>query len=205
MNDPRAMEARATNTTNDDMNTRNCEHLQSFCQCAEQRDVIFYYVGYFSQSIIAAMADAVKLRVEYVGAASPTRRKLFSSFIEMAQNIVHYSADHYPNSDRAEHEIRHGSVCICTVGDRFYLHCANPIQEDNAQRLREKLEHLRTLTNDEIRREYKETLRSDTPEESKGAGLGLLTMARDASEPLEFEFGPSSRPGNVMFCLKATI
>jgi len=67
------------------------------------------------------------------------------------------------------------------------------------------LETLRTMTIDEIKREYKEMLRAETPEESKGAGLGLLTMARDASEPLEFEFTPANAAGNVMFCLRATI
>lgn len=181
-------------------------HWEYFCQCAERRDVIFYYVGYFSQNIIAAMADAVKMRVEYVGAASMTRRKLFSSFIEMTQNIIHYSADAYEAVGPAEHAaMRHGSVCISTKDDRYYLHCANPVQIDVANRLREKLQYLRTLTNDEIKREYKETLRAETPEESKGAGLGLLTMARDASEPLEFEFGPANASGNTMFCLKATI
>jgi hypothetical protein len=186
-------------------NKENCDHMQTFCQCADRRDVIFYYVGYFSQSIIAAMADAVKMRVEYVGAASLTRRKLFSSFIEMAQNIIHYSADSYEGAGQAEHAMRHGSVCISTKDDRYYLHCANPVQVEVADRLREKLEHLRTLTIDEIKREYKEMLRSETPEESKGAGLGLLTMARDASEPLEFEFAPANDAGNVMFCLRATI
>lgn len=179
--------------------------MQTFCQCADRRDVIFYYVGYFSQSIIAAMADAVKMRVEYVGAASLTRRKLFSSFIEMAQNIIHYSADSYEGVGQAEHAMRHGSVCISTKDDRYYLHCANPVQVEVADRLREKLQHLRTLTIDEIKREYKEMLHSETPEESKGAGLGLLTMARDASEPLEFEFAPVNAAGNVLFFLRATI
>jgi hypothetical protein len=179
--------------------------MDEFCRCTERGDVIFYYVGYFSQNIIAAMGDAVKLRVEYVGAEGMTRRKLFSSFIEMAQNIIHYSADAVEKTGEAEHAMRHGSVCISTANDRYFLHCANPVNHAVAERLREKLEHLRTLTIDEIKREYKETLRLDTPEDSKGAGLGLLTMARDASAPLEFEFSPASAVGNVMFCLKATI
>jgi hypothetical protein len=179
--------------------------LQDFCHCAGSGEVIFFYVGYFSQNIISAMADAVKMRIEYVGAEGLTRRKLFSSFIEMTQNIVHYSADYYEKAGQTENGMRHGSVCITSKGDHYYLHCANPILADVADRLREKLEHLRTLTIDEIKREYKEMLRSETPEDSKGAGLGLLTMARDASEPLEFEFVPATEGGNCTFFLKATI
>lgn len=186
-------------------NTKFNTHLHSSCECAGHNHVIFYYMGYFSQNIIAAMADSVKTRVEYIGAASPTRRKLFSSFIEMAQNIIHYSADSVDTAGKASAEMRRGSVCISVENDRYYLKCSNLVHADIADLLRDKLEHLRTMTNDEIRLEYKETLRSETPEESKGAGLGLLTMARDASEPLDFEFIPEGADGNMMFCLKATI
>jgi len=41
----------------------------SFFSVAREHQVIFYYVGYFSQTIIAAMADAVKLQLEVAGVA----------------------------------------------------------------------------------------------------------------------------------------
>ncbi|MBS1169844.1 MAG: hypothetical protein H6R01_762 [Burkholderiaceae bacterium] len=178
---------------------------REFCEIACKRHVIFYYVGYFSQSIISAMADAVRMGVEHIGAASQTRRRLFSSFVEMAQNIVHYSADALTPEDRNDREMRHGSVCIGIHGEKYFLICANPIKTEMAEQLRETLEPLRTMTIDEIKAAYKKMLQSDAPEGSKGAGLGLLTMARDASEPLEFDFAPSREAGITMFYLKATI
>jgi len=181
------------------------DHYEEFHEIAVKRNVIFYYVGYFSQTIISAMADAVKMRVEHVGAAGQTRRKLFSSFVEMAQNIIHYSADSLAQAGQTDMQMRHGSVCICTKDDKYFLHCSNPINTEVAGRLREKLVQLRTMTMDEIKLAYKEMLRSEAPEDSKGAGLGFLTMARDASQPLEFEFGPATESGHTMFYLKATI
>lgn len=181
------------------------QQWDDFHRCVERRDVIFYYVGYFSQTIIAAMADAVKLRAEHTGAVAVTRRKLFSSFIEMTQNIVHYSADSYEKEGISEASMRHGAVFISLTDERYYLHCSNPVNAVVAEKLREKLEHLRSLTIDEIKLEYKEMLRSETPPDSKGAGLGFLTMARDASAPLEFEFSPPVADGTSMFYLRATI
>jgi hypothetical protein len=64
---------------------------------------------------------------------------------------------------------------------------------------------LRTMTLEEIKRAYQDTLRAEVPEGSKGAGLGFLTVARDASEPLEFEFEPCSGDDGMMFYLKATV
>lgn len=178
---------------------------QDFCQYAKDRDIIFYYVGYFSQSLIATMADAVKSRIAHVGTAGNTSRKIFSTFIEMAQNIIHYSVDTYDNSGTEQHNLSHGAVIISFKDDHYYLQCANPVHKESAEKLRAKLEQLRTMTIEEIRQEYKVVLRAETPEDSKGAGLGLLTVARDASEPLEFDFLPVDDSGNIMFYLKATI
>lgn len=185
----------------------NAENPGSFFNLARQHRVIFYYVGYFSQSIIAAMADAVKLQLEVADVAGPTRRKLFSSFVEMAQNIIHYSADTLTPPSHDNGELRHGSVCIRREADgSFLLLCANPVEPRIADELREKLAALRSMTLEEIKQAYRQTLREETPEGSKGAGMGFLTMARDAREPLEFGFDATQGPDQApVFYLKAAI
>jgi hypothetical protein len=179
---------------------------RAFFDMAQRHKVIFYYVGYFSQTIVASMAEAVKLQLEVAGVAGPTRRKLFSSFVEMAQNIIHYSADALTPTSKVDGELRHGSVCIKEEGDgRFLLLCANAIEPRMADELRPRLDALHSMTMDEIKQAYKQTLRAETPEGSKGAGMGFLTVARDASEPLEFEFQLDSAKNTAVFYLKATI
>ena len=179
----------------------------SFFSLAREHQVIFYYVGYFSQHIVAAMADAVKLQLEVAGVAAPTRRKLFSSFVEMAQNIIHYSADSLTPASQNDGELRHGSVCIRREFDgSFSLLCANPIEPLMAEELRVKLTALRSMTLEELKLAYRQTLREDTPDGSKGAGLGFLTVARDAREPLEFDFDANNESGDSpVFYLKAAI
>jgi len=183
------------------------EKYGSFFQLARQHQVIFYYVGYFSQHIVAAMADAVKLQLEVAGVAAPTRRKLFSSFVEMAQNIIHYSADSLTPPSLNNGELRHGSVCIRREDDgSFLLLCANPIEPVMAEELRVKLGALRNMTLEEIKQAYRQTLREETPEGSKGAGMGFLTVARDARLPLEFDFDTADASGaSPVFYLKAAI
>ena len=167
---------------------------EPFFAMARERNVIFYYVGYFSQNIIAAMSDAVRLQLTVSGVDGTTRRKLFSSVVEMAQNIVHYSSDSLTSPSQPDGQLRHR------------LMCSNPVSTARVAQLRGTLERVRTMTLDEIKRAYKETLRAEVPEGSKGAGLGILTMARDASAPLEYNFQPiDSDPVSTMFQLVATI
>jgi hypothetical protein len=178
----------------------------AFFDLARRHRVIFYYVGYFSQNIIAAMAEAVKLQLEVSGVDGPTRRKLFSSFVEMAQNIIHYSADALTPSSQDDRELRHGSVCISERDGQYLLLCANPVEAGVAAALQDKLERLRSMTLDEIKKAYKDSLRAEAPEGSKGAGLGFLTVARDAREPLAFSIEPlAGRHDTQVFSLRAAI
>ncbi|RQN34502.1 SiaB family protein kinase [Paraburkholderia tropica] len=177
-----------------------------FFEIARQRNLIFYHKGYFSHSIVAAMSEVVKLQLEVAGLSGPTRRKIFSSFIEISQNIVHYSSDALSENWQQGGAVREGAMCISADGERHLMVCMNPIATVAVNDLREKLEPLRSMSIEEIKQAYKLSLRADTPTESKGAGLGFLTMARDASAPLEFAFYPrEDDPETTLFCLKTII
>ncbi|HEY0296945.1 MAG TPA: SiaB family protein kinase [Bordetella sp.] len=187
----------------------NIEHSMGqdrvFLQLARSRNVLFYHKGYFSQNIIAAMGEVVRLQLEVAGVEGPTRRKLFSSFVELAQNIMHYSSDTIP-PDSADSSARAGVVCIAAEDGHHVMLCINPIATASVTALRDKLEPLRDMSLEQIKQAYKASLRANTPEDSKGAGLGFLTMARDASAPLDFAFQPrDDAPGTTQFYLKAII
>ena len=185
-----------------------CKYRQiiAFAELARKSEVIFYYMGYFSQAIITAMAETVKLQLEAEGLDGSARRRLFSSFIEMAQNIIHYSSDGLTPSDQTDREMRHGSVMIARDEENYALICANPVASVDVEELRGILEPLRTMTLAEIKQAFRDSLRTETPEGSKGGGLGFLTMARDAAEPLEFDLVPETGdPDHLTFYLKATI
>jgi hypothetical protein len=71
-------------------------------------------------------------------------------------------------------------------------------------RLHARLTRIREMSKDELKALYKEQLRADPEEGSKGAGLGFMEIARRASKPLEFDFTEIDA-NFVFFALKATI
>lgn len=177
-----------------------------FFEFSQRRNVIFYHKGYFSHNIVGAMSEVVKLQLEVADLTASTRRKIFSSFIELSQNIVHYSSDLLVEGTGQGGEIREGAMCIFRQGERFLMVCINPIVATGVDKLRAYLESLSGMSADEIKVAYKLSLRAETPADSKGSGLGFLTMARDASAPLEFAFHPrQDDPDTTMFCLKTII
>lgn len=182
------------------------EEFDDFWQIAQKRNVIFFYAGYISQHVVAAISETIRARLDAAEAAGPTRRRIFSAFVEMSQNIMHYSSEALTPPEARDQQIRRGSFCIGARDDSFFLISANPVHSASVAEIRSRLEPLKSMTVDEIKAAYKKALREPTAEDSKGAGLGFLTMAREASEPLEFEFVPSpTQPDTTIFCIKAII
>jgi Family of unknown function (DUF6272) len=170
-------------------------------------NVFFFYEGFFTQSIIDACADALKMRIDASeGDNKKTRRKLIGAFIELGQNIVHYSAEMLTAADAETDEVRFGSLKVEEIDDRFTLTCSNPVTKAGYERLEKKLSVLVTMSLDEIKQSYREALRAEGDAESKGGGIGFLTLARDASEPLVFSFADiHDKPDLKMFNLTVTV
>lgn len=180
--------------------------FSAFCNTADFNGVLFYYHGSLSQNVIATMGEALKHRLEKEDASGPKARKLFSSFIEMEQNALHYSRD-VPGSNGE----KIGAVAVGKKNDKYYIVCGNLVEKKYAARICEKIEPLRSMTVDEIKKAYREQLKNDNhaleDSISKGAGLGFLTLAREASEPIEYSLidVPGGGQDFAYFFLKATI
>ncbi|MGY5956048.1 SiaB family protein kinase [Kosakonia sp. BK9b] len=168
-----------------------------------QNAVELFYTGYFSQQHIVSLGEVMRTWLDKHESSAITRRKLFSVFIEMGQNIVRYSSDERFLCT-GQDELRFGSVCFHMDPRHYYLETANLVGPEASSLLQTNLEVLRTMTQAEIRDAWKQGLRAEAPATSKGANIGLLTMARDTSAPLEYRIHPLAAGNLSAFHLKAT-
>jgi hypothetical protein len=155
-----------------------------FCSEADRNGVLFYYHGEVSPNVVAAMSDTVRQRLENVEASALARRKVFSAFMEMAQNILHYGA-------KGEGwNAKMGALAVEYTGEHFYVLCSNAIEAEHVERIKSKIDPVCQMSLDEVKAAYRAQLRNDEHEKdpiSKGAGLGFLTLAREASQPIEYQ------------------
>ena len=61
------------------------------------------------------------------------------AFIELAQNIVHYSADCLSDPAAVTDEVRYGTLKVIQTPIGFTLTCTNPVTRSAADRLEAKL------------------------------------------------------------------
>lgn len=168
---------------------------------------IFSYSGAVSTSIVGATGESLRARLAMLGVDSQRARKIFSSFVELAYNIIHHGE---PEGARDVKIVRCGSIAVWQEEQRYRLRSQSLISASNAPPIAQRLQALRELTPEQIRFEFRLRLTNlqYTSEESPkgGAGLGLLTIARNAAEPIDFELTPvPSHDGRLQLTLHTVV
>lgn len=176
-----------------------------FREAADANGIVFYYSGILSQNVIKTMSDSLKQKLQQQDEKGARSRKVFSTFIEMVQNAMHYS----PGTTDAD-DTKEGSIIVGKKDDKYFVICANFIEKQHETRISNKLDPILKMSADEIRQAYRAQLKNDQHSDdtiSKGAGLGFLTLARDSIEPIEYAFREAIGFENELSCfyLKATI
>ena len=187
------------------MNLRSFELFQNG---AADAGVIYYYSGIFDSGMMDMLSRALKDKLERENASGPVKRKLFSSFIEMAQNVLHYGG---APGGTAPESGKPGAIGMGHEEQSYWVACGNLVPSEQVERIHDKLTVLKSMPLAEIKAAYRQQLANDEHEStdviSKGAGLGLLTIARDSTQPIEFDFVPHAQSAGRFsyFYLKTVI
>jgi hypothetical protein len=151
-----------------------------------KQGIFFCFGGPISQELMVGIGDTLRNKMELDDANSATIVKVFSMFVEQSQNIIHYSAERTP-PDSETPELSSGIIGVGCDDEYYYVSCGNMIHNEAIESLREQLTKLQVMNKKELKQYYKEKRRNEKPEDSKGAGLGFIELARKSVKPIEFE------------------
>lgn len=159
--------------------------------------------GSFSHSIIEELGKAVKQYLEDERAEKNAVMDVFSIFIEQTQNVQHYtSRSDLPKSDGVN--VTTAIVVIGKADDKYWISSGNPVAKAHISDLTGHLDMLNGLDKQELKALYKQQLRKELPDSSRGAGLGLIDIARKMSSPFHYSIEELDDQ-YVFFGLKVTI
>ena len=163
--------------------------LYDFYNELKANRILFCFVGPIAQSSIEGVGSTLKRNLDLEEAGCTAKMSVFSIFVEQVQNILNYSAEKLGESEDLDNELRVGVVVVGHEenGD-YFIYCGNRIYNDDIVKLTEKIELINKLNKDELKTLYKEYRKKGNEPGSKGAGLGLIEIARRARGPLNFSF-----------------
>ncbi len=180
------------------------EEMFKFRDYLQEKGIIFCYSGYMTEEVLSGIGNAIKKKLELEQTDKKTARALFAIFVEQVQNVIRYSAEREPPGGEDDlAELRYGVLSVGqNLENRYFVSCGNLVRQNDVERLGSSLDHIQNLDKDGLKVLYKETLKGESPDGSKGAGVGFIDIARRAENGFEFDFTRVD-DDHSYFCLKA--
>ncbi|MBU2514718.1 SiaB family protein kinase [bacterium] len=165
-------------------------NLYQINQSFDCQGIFLNLSGPLSQNLMVEMGGLMKTKMKLEGSDSATIRKAFSVLVELNHNIIHYSAekDDENNENKINCQYGCGIISVGKEGNHYFLLSGNLIDNHRVKKLRTHLLMLSKMSKEELKTEYHNQRKSNPDKDSKGAGLGLIEMSRNACRPLEFKF-----------------
>lgn len=170
-------------------------------------DIDIIYSGPMWDDGIKGIAEMVKTHLENDEIPGSAARRVFSVFIEQVTNVLMYSAEKekYVMPGDETVEVSTGMLVLGQKGSKYFIQTGNVIRSERAGFIKDSIDHLNSLDKEELRMYRRERLNSvNDNAESKGAGLGLIEIAKRATAPITYSFEPTDE-NSVYFTLYVEI
>jgi len=169
------------------------QHLYLLKNLLHQEGIFFCLSGPISQKFVTEIGAMLEQKMSMENASRTTILRVFSLVVEKMQNIIHYSDEKVMDEntpDDPEKPLSFGIIAIGYEPEHYFVLSGNLIAADKVERLRQRLQQIQRMSKEELKEYYREQRRREPETGSKGAGLGLLEIAKKASAPIEFDFTP---------------
>ena len=166
-------------------------NMTEYINSLKSRNINISYNGPLWEEGIISMADMLKSQLSQKNLPKKASKTLFSVFVEQVTNMLMYSAGREQYEQTGKDEAPTGMLVLGQRENIFFIQTGNEIHNKNLEHIKTRIDYLNSLDKDELRLHNKERLRgkNDNPN-SKGAGLGLIEIARRATAPISYTIEP---------------
>ncbi len=147
----------------------------------QDKRILISYKGPVTPVIMAEISRDIQDKL----AENPrVSRKVFSVFMELAQNTLYYSVEKIKYAGRFDSV---GMVQIVEMDDLYVFICGNTVKKTNVVQLVNSCKTINALNKEELRKLKRHQRKQPQAPYSKGAGIGLVQVAILAGNPLEIQ------------------
>lgn len=178
-------------------------NMREYNDMIKELDISIIYSGPLWEDGIKGIAEMVRNHLSHEDIPGAAAKSVFSVFIEQVTNVLMYSADReiYTAPDKEMVEIPTGMLVLGRKNNKFFIQTGNEIKPGSMELIKRRIDHLNSLDKQELRKLHKKQLvEGDNNPDSKGAGLGLIEIARRATAPIKYTFEPLEE-GSLYFTL----
>jgi hypothetical protein len=156
------------------------QYISALHKMLNEENVLIIFNSYFNQdSLMNLLSIIEKQMVEKLS----LKKRIYNTMVEMFQNIIQHGDDY-----KQTEEGKAGLFYISETEEEYLLNTGNYIRNSKIPILREKLEHINSLDEEELEDFYNTRLFDFEIDTAKEAGLGIIDIRIKTDSKLEFNF-----------------
>jgi hypothetical protein len=155
--------------------------LFDFYQNVKDMNILLQFKGAVSQEILIEIGEMIN----HHGKQYPLEiQKSFAVFVELSQNIMNYSAEKELVNGK---EIGVGLLVFTEDDTSYNIYSGNQLLNENIEKLTSSIDTINQANTSILKEMYKEQARKPRNSLSKGAGLGLIFIARQSKSKIGYK------------------
>jgi len=167
-------------------------NIHSLYQKVSKGNLVISHEGAIDSDLISTFLEKVEDSLLQDGENVKKIRKIYNILVEALQNLFHHQ-ENPPKEFLKTIPIpglsQYIFFVVCKEGNGNYrITCGNFVLKSKVKVLRDRMEQLNSLSQEELKELYKIILNNDEFSEKGGGGLGFIDMARKSGNKFGYEF-----------------
>jgi len=163
------------------------ENKLTLCLTIDGNNIYQFSDKMNEENMINAANTIEKLLIERA-APKDKIQNVFELFIETIQNILNYSANSVELTNNKREVACNCNLSFFTNDNSYILESCNLIHKDQKALIEERLESIKELDKQSLRKLIRKNSRTKESKHNYGAGLGYILMSLKSIKPIEIKF-----------------
>ena len=166
--------------------------VNSLKEMMENENLHIVYLGKITQNTVNGISDMMNEEISEKEEDRRVTKRVYHVMIEALQNVCKHadSKAAYASDSLEDGLAKEGIFLIGDNAEGYFVTTGNQILIENAIRLRNVLDKINALDEEEVKALYKTAMMNSEISEVGGAGLGFIDMAKKTGTKYEYYFEP---------------
>jgi hypothetical protein len=160
-------------------------NIFDFYSKMEKDNIMLSFKGSVTSELLTSVLQIMESKMDRLNEPSKIRKKVYNILVEALQNLYHHLDKQPTDQGKVFNTV---IFMIGKDGDTYSIFTGNYIQNENAEKLKERIDKINSLDPDELKNYYKEVLNNGMMSDKGGGGLGMIDIARKSGKKLEYDF-----------------
>ena len=166
----------------------------------DAQDALVYYKGPFDDQVLTQFNVFLK---EESGIPPRTTSRIFSVFVELAQNISKYSVEYNHFKDEKGHGV--GVFAIYKEEEVYELKSGNLVDVEKGRELQKRCEEINQKDKEGLKQMRREINSKPLPKDATGGNIGLIQVAIKSQSALKAELVPTHDEKYAFFTVSISV